>query len=75
VYEDAKNGTVRKRVVWESEVAAVEVQNAQTSYPIDDADTGRVEAAFAGLDRVDVTGDAEDVDRSVQRRLKNLGYA
>ena len=75
LYEDATQGTVRKHVVRESEVAALEVQNAQVSYPIDDADAGRVETAFAGLDRVDVTGDAEEVDRSVQRRLENLGYA
>jgi arylsulfatase len=75
LYEDATHETVKKHVVWESEVAALEVQNARVSSPIDEADAGRVETAFAGLDRVDVTGDAADVDRSVQRRLEHLGYA
>jgi hypothetical protein len=75
LYEDAGDGHVRKHVAWKSETAAVAVRDAQVSYRMEEPDPDRVEAAFADLDRVDVTADAGDVDRNVQRRLEDLGYA
>jgi arylsulfatase A-like enzyme len=75
LYEDVGDGLVRKHVTWRSEPAVVEVHDAQVSYRVKGRDLGPVEASFADLERVAVTADAGDVDRSVRRRLEDLGYA
>jgi hypothetical protein len=75
LYDDAGDGPVRKHVTWRSEAAAVEVRDAQVAFGVDRANAERVEAAFADVDRVDVTADAGDVNLSVRRRLEDLGYA
>jgi arylsulfatase len=75
LYEDSDDRHVRKHLAWKSETAAVAVRDAQVSYRIQEPNPNRVEAAFADLDRVEVTAEAGDVDRSVQRRLEDLGYA
>ena len=77
VYEGAEDD-VTKWLSWREKRATVRVNDAKSSYKLDDSDEGHVDEVFKKFEDLSVCDDSsgiDDVGEATKQRLEDLGYA